>query len=208
MGFDHNVCLTFVSCSDQVDSHYSQESQRRPVTVKHFQRLLGLMAAASNVIPFGLLYMRPLQWWLKTKGFSPRGNDQGNTSNGHIPDRLGSLHDWPPCPRSVEWSSCHLSHQLPGDAGRVSSTQTLFSGLKKSPCVGTPRQHSSGFLYKPPGKSAFAPHIQAGAQDPCVVPAQVPLAESSLYSRASQYRSRHPVEAGAGARGMEASPPR
>ncbi len=23
---------TFVSCSDQVDSHYSQESQRRPVT--------------------------------------------------------------------------------------------------------------------------------------------------------------------------------
>ncbi len=39
------------------------------LTVKQFQRLLGLMAAASNV-----LYMRPLQWWLKTKGFSPRGN--------------------------------------------------------------------------------------------------------------------------------------
>ncbi len=32
------------------------------------------MAAASNVIPFGLLYMRPLQWWLRTKGFSQRGN--------------------------------------------------------------------------------------------------------------------------------------
>ncbi len=32
------------------------------LTVKQFQRLLGLMAAASNVIPFGLLYMRPLQW--------------------------------------------------------------------------------------------------------------------------------------------------
>ncbi len=32
------------------------------------------MAAASNVIPFGLLYMRPLQWWLKTKGFSLREN--------------------------------------------------------------------------------------------------------------------------------------
>ncbi len=38
------------------------------------QSLLGLMAAASNVIPFGLLYMRPLQWRLKTKGFSSRGN--------------------------------------------------------------------------------------------------------------------------------------
>ncbi len=43
-------------------------------TVKQFQKLLGLMAAASNVIHFGLLYMRPLEWWLKTKGFSPRGN--------------------------------------------------------------------------------------------------------------------------------------
>ncbi len=44
------------------------------LTVKQFQRLLGLMALASNMIPFGLLYMRPLQWWLRTKGFSPRGN--------------------------------------------------------------------------------------------------------------------------------------
>ncbi|KAI2649255.1 Transposon Ty3-G Gag-Pol polyprotein [Labeo rohita] len=48
--------------------------QGRSLTVKQFQQLLGLMAAASNVIPFGLLYMRPLQWWLKSKGFSPRGN--------------------------------------------------------------------------------------------------------------------------------------
>ncbi|KAI2668514.1 Transposon Ty3-G Gag-Pol polyprotein [Labeo rohita] len=46
----------------------------RSLTVKQFQQLLGLIAAASNVIPFGLLYMRPLQWWLKTRGFSPRGN--------------------------------------------------------------------------------------------------------------------------------------
>ncbi len=44
------------------------------LTVKQFQRLLGLMAAASNMIPFGLLYTRYLQWWLRTKGFSPRGN--------------------------------------------------------------------------------------------------------------------------------------
>ncbi len=44
------------------------------LTVKQFQTLLSLMAAASKVIPIGLLYMRPLQWWLKTKGFSPRGN--------------------------------------------------------------------------------------------------------------------------------------
>ncbi len=32
------------------------------------------MAAISNVIHFVLLYMRPLQWSLRTKGFFPRGN--------------------------------------------------------------------------------------------------------------------------------------
>lgn len=51
-------------------------------TVKQSQRLLGLMAAASNVVLFGLLYMRPLQWWLGTRGFFPEGKsflyDQGN----------------------------------------------------------------------------------------------------------------------------------
>ncbi len=47
----------------------------RPVThCKQFQILLGLMAAASNMTAFGLLYMRTLQWWLRTKGFSLRGN--------------------------------------------------------------------------------------------------------------------------------------
>ncbi len=55
-------------------SRGAQTHWHRAYTVKQFQRLLGPMAAASNVIPFGLLYMRPLQWWLRTKGFSLRGN--------------------------------------------------------------------------------------------------------------------------------------
>ena len=46
----------------------------RSLSVKQSRRLLGLMAAASNVNTIGLLYMRSLQRWLKTKGFSPRGN--------------------------------------------------------------------------------------------------------------------------------------
>ncbi len=211
----------------------------RSLTVKQFQRLLGLMAAASNVISFGLLYMRPLQWWLKTKGFSLRGSPlhiQGhaamptclryveetlvfvlgpgagsslsprNASDGRIPHRLGSGHEWPPCPRSVERSQSHVAHQLPGDAGRVSSTETLPPRPKRSPCIGAHRQHSGGLLHQPPGRSVFAPPLQAGAQDPCVVPGQAPLAESSSYSWASQYGSRHPVEAGAEVRGMDASP--
>ncbi|KAI2650039.1 Transposon Ty3-G Gag-Pol polyprotein [Labeo rohita] len=56
----------------------------RSLTVKQFQQLLGLMAAASNVIPFGLLYMRPLQWWLKTKGVLPEGKPAPH-DQGHAP---------------------------------------------------------------------------------------------------------------------------
>ncbi len=54
------------------------------LTVRQFQRLLGLMTAASKVIPYGLLYMRPLQWWLRTKGVSlerqPLSHDQSHAA--------------------------------------------------------------------------------------------------------------------------------
>ncbi|KAI2657129.1 Transposon Ty3-G Gag-Pol polyprotein [Labeo rohita] len=200
------------SCSDRVILVVVKRVEvGRSLTVKQFQQLLGLMAAASNVIPFGLLYMRPLHWWLKTKGFSLRGNlhdqasaavlpplsessqrsglrqlsrelsacifaahvslpesslrggssreslrfssrfcqgrlvaqdqgvlpegkpalhDQGpgvgssllprNASDGRVPHQLGSGHEWPPRPRSMERSPSSLAHQLPGDAGHVS----------------------------------------------------------------------------------------
>ncbi len=49
-----------------------------------------------------------------------------NTSDGCISHRLGSSHEWPSCPWSVEWSPSHVALQLPEDTGRVSSTQTLF----------------------------------------------------------------------------------
>ncbi len=59
-----------------------------------------------------------------------------NVSDGCISQRLGSGHEWPPCPRSVEWSPSQVAHQLPGDAGSVSSTQTLSTRSERSPCVG------------------------------------------------------------------------
>ncbi|KAI2645589.1 Thromboxane-A synthase [Labeo rohita] len=193
----------------------------------------------GNVIPFGLLYMRPLQWWLRTKGLSLRGNpfrmikitrrclraldmwkkpwflSQGPvlgtpyrrvTLATDASHRLGYGHEWPLRPGSVERSPSHLAHQLPGDAGRVLSVETLSPGPNRPPCVGSHRQHSGGLLHQPPGRSVFTPLGQAGAPDPCVVPGQTPLTESSSCSWASQYGSRHPVEAGAEARGMEASP--
>ncbi len=128
-----------------------------------------------------------------------------NASDRHIPHRLGSGHGWPPCPRSVEWSPSHVAYKLSGDAGGVSSSETLFPSPKRSPCVGVHRQHNGGLLHQPPRRSAVAPPVQAGTSDTCVIPGQTPLAESSLHPWAPQCGSRHPVKAGAEARAMDAS---
>ncbi len=165
------------------------------------------MAAAPNVIPIGLLYMRPLQWWFKTRGFFLWGNPLRMTkvtwqclraldmwrqpwflSQGLVlgsPCRRVTLamdasltdwgggHGWPPCPRFVEWSPSHVAHQLAGDVGRVSSTETLPPRPKISPCVGAHRQHSGGLLHQPPRRSAFTPPVQAGVPNPWVFPGQL-----------------------------------
>ncbi|XP_060741844.1 uncharacterized protein LOC132856323 [Tachysurus vachellii] len=44
----------------------------RGLSVAEAQRVLGLMSAAANVIPLGLLHMRPFQFWLRGAGFHPR----------------------------------------------------------------------------------------------------------------------------------------
>ncbi len=130
-----------------------------------------------------------------------------NANDRCVPHRFGSGHEWPPSPRSVEQPPSHVAHQLPGDAGHVSSTETLPPGPKRPPFVGVHRQHSGGLLHQPPGRSAFGPPLQAGAPDLCVGPRETLLAESSAHPWASQPGSRHPVEAGAEAWGME-TPPR
>ncbi|KAI2657128.1 Ubiquitin carboxyl-terminal hydrolase 36 [Labeo rohita] len=95
---------------------------------------------------------------------------------------LGSGHEWPPCPWSVEWLPSHVAHQLPGDAGCVSGKHFL---LDLTDCHVLVRTDNTVVVY-------YINH-QGG---------QTPLAESSSCSWASEHGSRHPVEAGAEARGM------
>ncbi len=88
------------------------------------------MAAASNLIPLGLLYMRPLQWWLKSKGVLPEGKplcmlkvtrqclraldmwrkpwflSPRNTSDERVPHRLGAVMSGHPA--RYLWSGRHL----------------------------------------------------------------------------------------------------
>ncbi|KAL0148900.1 hypothetical protein M9458_055704 [Cirrhinus mrigala] len=195
----------------------------RSLTVKQFQRLLGLMAAAS-------LQLRPLQWWLRTKGFSTRGNpfrmikvtwrclralDMWKKpwflSQGPVLGALcrcvtlatnASLTGWGAVmdghPVRGLWSGRHLTWHI-----NCLEMLAVFQALKHFLPDPIGRH---GLLHQPPGRSAFAPLIQAGAPDPCVLPGQTLLTESSSCSWASQHGSRHPVEAGADARGIHASP--
>ncbi len=112
----------------------------RSITVKQFQKLLGLVSAASNVITFGMLYEAQDQEVLPEG--KPTLHDQGhaampkclrhveetlvlvsapgagsslslhNASDGCISHQLGSGHEWPPSPRSVEWSPSHVAHSI------------------------------------------------------------------------------------------------
>ncbi|KAI2668277.1 Transposon Ty3-G Gag-Pol polyprotein [Labeo rohita] len=191
------------------------------LTVKQFQQLLGLMAAASNVIPFGLLYMRPLQWWLKTKGFSPRGNpfrmikvtrrclralDMWKKpwflSQGPVlgaPCRRvtlatdASLTGWGAVmsghPARGLWSGRHLTWHI-----NCLEMLAVFLALKHF----LPDLRDRHVLVRTDNTSVVSYINHQGGQ--------TPLAESSLCSWASQLGSRHPVETGAEARGMDASP--
>ncbi|KAI2643984.1 enzymatic polyprotein [Labeo rohita] len=189
----------------------------RSLTVKQFQRLLGLMAAASNLIPFGLLYMRPLQWWLRTKGFSPRGNPFCMIKVTRLCLRALDMWKKPwflsqgpvlgaPCRRVTLatdasltgwgavmsghsarglWSGCHLTWHI-----NCLEMLAVFRALKQ-------------FLPDLIGR-----HVLVRTDNTAVVyyinhqGGKTPLAESSSCSWAYQYGSRHPVEAGAEARGM------
>ncbi|KAL0149630.1 hypothetical protein M9458_055157 [Cirrhinus mrigala] len=214
-------------------------NEGRSLTVKQFQQLLGLMAAASNVIPFGLLYMRPLQWWLKTKGFSPRGNplcmikvtrrglraldmwrkpwflNQGPVLGARCRRVTlatdASLTGWGAVMsgRSARglWSGRHLSWHI-----NCLEMLALFRALKyflpdlrdrhvlvrtDSTAVVYYINHQGGLRSRP---------LYKLAHQILVFPGQTPLTASSSYSWASECGSRRPVEAGAEARGMDASP--
>ncbi len=169
------------------------------LTVIQFQRLLGLMAAVSNVIPFGLLYMRPLQWWLRTKGFSPEGqpilHDQCHAARltGLRRGRNhGSCHK-APCRRVTLTTDClphglgggtwvaappkvcggspsYVAHKLPGNAGRVSAIETFSPWPERPSCASSHRQHISDLLYKTGRGVCVQAPFTAGTPDPSVGP--------------------------------------
>ncbi len=215
----------------------TREREGQSLTAKLFQKLLGLMAAASNMVTFGLLHMRPLQWWLRTTRFSPRSNlfhkikvtrrcfraldmwkkpwflSQGPMfwapcccvmlmTDASLTG-WGGGHEWPLRPGSVGRSPSHVAHQLPGDAGSISSIERLSPRPERPTYASTHRQYIGGLLHQPPRGSSLAPPVQAGTADPLVDPREIALLEGSFHPWVHQSGSKHPVETGPEARVMD-----
>ncbi len=226
MGFD-NDAGTVVSCSYRSDSHSRERSERRSVT--HCQTVSETVGSDGSCVQrntFWPAVHETLTVVAQDQGVFPEGestsHDQGhvamltclrhveenlwscNANDGRLRHVLGSGHEWPLCPRSVGRPSSHVTHQLPGDVGRVSSYKTLPSRPKGTSCACPHRQHISGLLHKSAGGVCAC--AQAGVPGPPVGSGKAPLTQSSIHPWASQSGSRHPVETGAEAQGMEVPP--
>ncbi len=98
----------------------------------------------------------------------------------------------------------HVAHQLPGDAASISSIETLSPRPERPSFASMQRQYVSGLLHQPPRGSSLTPPVQAGAADPLVDQSETALLEGSFHPCVPQSGSRHPVETGAEAWGMDA----
>lgn len=76
LGILLDSCLMTARPSDpRIDTIMLRVSQfQRGVsqTLRSFQVLIGLLTAASRIVPLGLLYLRPLQRWVNSLGLHPR----------------------------------------------------------------------------------------------------------------------------------------
>ncbi len=107
---------------------------------------------------------------------------------------------------SVEGPASLMAHQPSGDVGCISCSQEFPSRSQGPPCACPLRQHIGGVLHKSPGGFAVTSTLQTGMPNPPVLPREVVVSSSSLYPWGRRYRSRHPAETGAEARGIEAPP--
>jgi len=180
------------------------------ITLKQFQRLLGLMAAASNVIFFGLLYMRPLQSFPREETLS---FDQGhmpmpscpvhmeetlvsvprpsigsvmppkNRFHRLIPYGLGHGHGWPLCERSVAGPAFLMAHNLSGNARGLQGSEELSPRSQRSPCPIRSDNMSVVSYLNHQGGSEVTPSVQTGAPDPPVVQGETVVSQNDVCPR-------------------------
>ncbi len=155
------------------------------VTVDTCRSLLGLMAAASPVLPLGLLYMRPFLWWMKELRLHATVPATRLIRVSHSCSRpLLQWRDPAFLQSGVRMGAIHHRHMITTDASMTG--------------WGVPHKPSGRFTVTHPG--------QACAPSSPVVPGQVPFLEGSSRSGNTEPRGRFSVETEAQAGGMDVEP--
>ncbi len=122
---DSNVG-TYVTCSDRVDPLCSRESERRKVT--HCKAVSETAGSDGSCVQCDTSWPAVLETSTvvaQDQGVfavgKPASHDQGQAAvpmclrhveTTLVPHRLGSGHEWSPCPQSVEWSPSHVAYLL------------------------------------------------------------------------------------------------
>ncbi len=199
----------------------------RPLKV--FQRMLGLMAAASPVLQLGLLRMRPIQRWLKprvphnawhhgrlhirvnqacvtalTPWKNPRWIHQESCHDRRLQHRLGGAVRRQTDLRPLVEDGERLPHQLLGNASSLSSLPVFPAGPNRTPCADSLRQHVRGVLYKSPGRCLLEAPLYSGRAPSGMGSAQPALAEGSTPAGQTEPRSGYVISEQCPLRGVDA----
>ncbi len=196
------------------------------VSVGICRRLLGLMAAASSVLPLGLLHMRPFLWWMKElrlhptvpafnvarPHFSPERGENGcdppspYDHDGGINDRLGCSLRRQTGERGVEGRGPLLAYKLPGTQGRLPGFEVFSPRPRGVSYHSRDGQYGGCVPHKPSRRFTVAHPGQACAPSSPLVPRQVPLFEGGSRSGNTEPCGRFSVETEAQAGGMDVEP--
>ncbi len=204
------------------------------VSVGTCRRLLGLMAAASLVLPLGLLHMRPFLWWLKELRLHPTvpatrlirvscsccrhllmwrdpvflqsGVRMPYDHDGRINDRLGRGLRRKAGEWRVEGRVPLLAYKLPGTQGCLPGFEVFSPRSRGVSHHSQDGQYGGCVPHKPPRRFKVAHPGQACAPSSPLVPRQVPLFEGGSRSGCTEPGGRFSVETEAQTGRMDVEP--
>ncbi len=136
---------------------------------------------------------------------SPAGSvsSSQNYHDGCFPDGLGGSRSRMPSSGSLVRRAAELTYKLFGTTGSLPGSQTVLTAVGGLSCVNQYGQNDGSFLPEPSRRITFSPPIQDGKECSSLGSSQIPVSQSSLYPRSSEFRSSLDVETEDGERGME-----
>ncbi len=162
----------------------------RHVSVGTCRRLLGLMAAASPVLPLGLLHMRPFLWWMKELRLHPHSRScsrhllqwrdpaflQSGVRMGAIHRRhmittdasmtsWGAVFEWQTGKWGMDMRVPFLAHKLPGTQGCLPGFDVFSPHSRGASYHSQNGQYGGCVPHKPSGRFTVAHPGQAGIRN-------------------------------------------